>query len=341
MNRCKYFIKNLLKLAAFFIAFVLISSKFLNERSAVKLKDCINRNKVNHICPQNCSHNVTKRRNVCLNLVGRLGNNLFQLASALGIARAKGMQLVLLNNTHFKFLNSIIRISSLPVSNSCPQSRIRDEKNCGFSDMVFKYPNDRDYLLYGYYQSWLYFIFVEPEVRSLFSFKSFILKKAHDILSKIIHTHRGKYSLSEYIPLTLVGVHVRRGDLLKKKAIKYGYKIAPASYFKKAMDYYRKHFQNIIFIVCSDNIGWSATNLGHESTYYVHDKSYIDLAVLSLCNHSIMSVGSYSWWAAWLANGQTVYYPYPFQKNSALQNKFSEHKHDYFPFHWLPMDIPQ
>ena len=33
-----------------------------------------------------------------------------------------------------------------------------------------------------------------------------------------------------------------------------------------------------------------------------------DMALLSLCEHTVVSVGSFGWWSAWLANGVTVYY---------------------------------
>jgi galactoside 2-L-fucosyltransferase 1/2 len=32
----------------------------------------------------------------------------------------------------------------------------------------------------------------------------------------------------------------------------------------------------------------------------------IDMCALSMCNHTIITVGSFGWWSAWLANGTTV-----------------------------------
>ncbi|XP_052280959.1 galactoside alpha-(1,2)-fucosyltransferase 1-like [Dreissena polymorpha] len=32
----------------------------------------------------------------------------------------------------------------------------------------------------------------------------------------------------------------------------------------------------------------------------------VDMAVLSLCDHTIVSTGTFGWWAAWLAGGTTI-----------------------------------
>ena len=58
-----------------------------------------------------------------------------------------------------------------------------------------------------------------------------------------------------------------------------------------------------------------------------------DLAILSSCNHSIISVGTYGWWAGYLARGITVYYRnYP-RKGAELMPLFS--RDDYFPPEWV------
>jgi len=30
------------------------------------------------------------------------------------------------------------------------------------------------------------------------------------------------------------------------------------------------------------------------------------MAIASLCNHAILTIGTYGWWAAWFANGFTI-----------------------------------
>ncbi|XP_014770376.1 galactoside 2-alpha-L-fucosyltransferase SEC1 isoform X1 [Octopus bimaculoides] len=324
-----------------FIAFMLISYGFSHKKSVEKSIRCFNL--TNESClrclPQSARHIVPEKKTLCLNLAGRLGNNLFQIASVFGIARAKDMHFTLKYSPQLNHLKEIFKIESLLVNISCPKYLISDVKHCSFNNVILRYPNDRDYLMFGYFQSWLYFFSVEPEIRTMFTFQSKIRDEAQNILRNITQFHRQRYSLTNNNSMTYIGIHIRRGDFLREKNVKFGYKTAPALYFENAMAYYRKQFTNYIFIVCTDDIEWSTKNLGHKSTYYVHEAFYIDFAVLSMCNHSIISVGSFGWWSAWLANGQTVYYPHPFEKNTRLETKFSSHTRDYFPLDWIPIDI--
>jgi len=58
-----------------------------------------------------------------------------------------------------------------------------------------------------------------------------------------------------------------------------------------------------------------------------------DLAILSQCNHTIMTVGTYGWWAGYLAGGITVYYKNFPAEGSSFYRIFS--KDDFFPPHWI------
>jgi len=61
--------------------------------------------------------------------------------------------------------------------------------------------------------------------------------------------------------------------------------------------------------------------------------SEVDLAILSQCNHTIMTVGTYGWWAGYLAGGITVYYKdFPAPRGN-LDRWFS--KQDFFPPEWI------
>jgi Glycosyl transferase family 11 len=61
----------------------------------------------------------------------------------------------------------------------------------------------------------------------------------------------------------------------------------------------------------------------------------VDLAILSKCNHTIMTVGTYGWWAGFLSGGITTYYKDFPRQNSYLSSTFS--KEDFFPPHWIAL----
>ena len=99
----------------------------------------------------------------------------------------------------------------------------------------------------------------------------------------------------------------------------------------------------ILFVISSDNLPWcrqflskhvvNGTNLNIDFTAtadYV-----VDMAVLSLSDHIIMSAGSYGWWSAWLVNGITIYYKDWPNTRSKLRKHFSAV--DYYYPGWIPL----
>ncbi|KAK2145418.1 hypothetical protein NP493_3948g00016 [Ridgeia piscesae] len=87
-----------------------------------------------------------------------------------------------------------------------------------------------------------------------------------------------------------------------------------------------------------DDIAWCREHVRGESVVYSEGNSPVtDLAILSSCDHVIMSTGSFSWWAAWLAGGMAVYYddwPRPMS-----QLEYFVTKSDYFYPTWAPISM--
>ena len=57
---------------------------------------------------------------------------------------------------------------------------------------------------------------------------------------------------------------------------------------------------------------------------------------MSSCDHMIMTVGTFGWWAAWMTSqrsGDVLYYQHPFKEDSTLDSSFNIH--DMFPSRWL------
>ena len=102
--------------------------------------------------------------------------------------------------------------------------------------------------------------------------------------------------------------------------------------------YFKEQFPRIQFVVCSDDITWCREHVRDESVVYSEGNSPITyFAILSSCDHVIMSTGSFSWWAAWLAGGMAVYYynwPRPMS-----QLEYFVTKSDYFYPTWAPISM--
>lgn len=262
-------------------------------------------------------------------LVGRLGNQMFQYASALGIAyRKKGKVCVY---THEQ-PNELIKTFK-GTFNQCNESDYRyktvPEKGYGIYnidrflvDGSIEIKTDLDQ---GFLQSWKYFEPVKDTVRKLFKFKQSIMTKVKKYMEKL----RSKN-------VKVIGIHVRRGD-----HISLGYlKFPPLSYFRHAKEYFKKKYKykKVKFIVATNDKKWVTNHLVDEDTQLIsHSKtSAEDMAILSLCDGVIMTIGTFGWWGAWLSNKSAVYYEKEFKLNHPI-NKGKINKDDYYLPTWKSM----
>jgi len=89
-------------------------------------------------------------------------------------------------------------------------------------------------------------------------------------------------------------IHVRRGE----------YSLNPQSkHYTKDMAWYNSAMGIINaehYIVFSDDIEYARQNFIGDKFIFVEDKDYIELFLMSLCKHNIISSSSFSWWGAWL-----------------------------------------
>ena len=135
---------------------------------------------------------------------------------------------------------------------------------------------------------------------------------------------------------TLIGIQVRRGDKSHDKYIKYGWVVPDKSYFQHAMDYFRSKFNKVYFIVVSEDKKWAKMNIvGHDVIHSSSKYDLLEFTLLTLCDHTIMSVGTFSYWAAYLAGGEVVYYRNHIKPNSPLSKNYNDTQ--YFLPHWKPM----
>ncbi|XP_067654027.1 galactoside alpha-(1,2)-fucosyltransferase 1-like [Haliotis asinina] len=266
-----------------------------------------------------------KPRIIVLAGVGRLGNKMFQYAALLGLAHRHGFTPYVFQNENLAQTFDLTHISPTKYSNL----PVYFEKAAATYDKCLEtMRTDWSWRLGGYYQSWRYFSDIGDIVRKEFTFKENIRISVRNQFAQLEAKGKGRPK---------VGVHIRRGDMGVPSTIKQGYTIAPAEYFHKAMAYFRNRLKEPLFVVCSDDMNWSKTHLGSESdVVFVHANQNFDLATLSSCNHSIISTGTYGWWGAWLAGGETIYYK-KFPKNGSwLASQYVAE--DYFPPSWIGME---
>lgn len=266
---------------------------------------------------------------------GRLGNHMFQYASILGIAQKNRMVTFIPDDlelwTLFEVDSYVGGVESLKNFNS-----YEEISAAVYSRNITNLPH-QDTIIYGYLQSFKYFDFMKSEIlQHQFHFKEKYRNLAEVMLQRAITTHKSNVqSRNGYlVDIVVVGIHVRRGDFVRSQS--QGYVPAPLPYFYRAMNYFHTRYPNVMFFVCSNEIIWCKKYLDDDNIFYSDSASdYVDLAALSLCNHTIISSGSYSWWAGYLSNGTVIYYKDFPRPGSSLDKSMA--RKDYYPQSWVPL----
>ena len=272
--------------------------------------------------PTTRSHDPVLYATTLLKPKARLGNLMFQYAALLGIVAMN-------NHSHVAFfppsplLSPAFRLNHVQ-NRSHHGFRTVGERHFGSYDPRLAHLPQKDVALSGFFQSWRYFHRIRPTIRREFAFEDGVKRRALSLLTKYTEKRAG---------VRRVGVHVRRRDMLGSGG-RNGYRVPPLSYLRKASQYFRHKYRDVIFVVVSDDIEWCRGNLTWKD-FVVADKSKpeVHLALLTSCDDVITTAGSFGWWGGYLAGGDVIYYANLIGPNTstALGLKLS----DYFLPQWI------
>jgi hypothetical protein len=227
----------------------------------------------------------------------QLGNQLFQWAMLRAVALRHGLEVRLpLNEGQPKARGqnelSCFRLRYTPLEET-DRSQFRQryaEHSCGYDPNVFEQP---DWTVYeGYFQSEKYFAEVAAQIRQELRFQADIEAVADREVRRFRELHPDR---------SLVAVHVRRGDYLKSWAIG-RFRVLPPSYFQTAAELLPPGPR--LYVIFSNDAKWCRRNLRFRDwarEFCQTESHWHDLAVMSRCDHFIMSPSTFSWWAAWLS----------------------------------------
>jgi hypothetical protein len=177
----------------------------------------------------------------------------------------------------------------------------------------------------GYWQSHLYFSEMDRELRS-------------ELIPQIEPSGRVAAVLRRAEDRQSIAVHVRRGDYVEVPSYRAKHGAQPAAFYRTAVQRIMdRGLTDPLAIIVSDDPVWAKHHLRldvetEHVELYQSLSSIETLALLSRCQHHVISNSSLSWWGAWLAQHpeQRVVYPLTW---------FVEHPIDpsiRFPAHWRP-----
>lgn len=263
---------------------------------------------------------------ICVILMGGLGNNIFQFASTFGIAMSKNMTFIVNRNSYLNYVFKL-NVNFTNDDSLCKSFKVVIEKLSGTYDETLLGHNSSHNLRIGtYLQSWKYFHQFKKHIREQLIFRDPIQDYVNEYIKLILY-ERG---LSSRKNITLVGVHVRRGDRLFFKDVN----LASQEYLHNAVNYFRKKYGNVLFIVASDGMEWTKKNMPKNIIVkYIHGTTEADFAMLASCDHVIATIGTYGWWSGWLAGGEVTYVKSPAKTGSPL-SRWLSYK-DYFDPEWI------
>ncbi|UFH55969.1 alpha-1,2-fucosyltransferase [Spirosoma sp. KNUC1025] len=204
---------------------------------------------------------------------GRLGNQLFQIAATLGIASQNKQEVAF---PKWAYSEYFVKPLEVGYCNDCQKYTQKDYKYKFVGLPVGNWD------LCGFFQSEKFFLHIEADIRRQFA-------PSPDVLSYI----NQKYG--HLLTKKTCSLHVRRGDYLKLNA---AFPVQPLTYYFHAISHFPPDTH---FLVFSDDISWCKTKFqGSMFSFVENEKDIIDLIIMSLCQHNIISNSSFSWWGAWL-----------------------------------------
>uniref|UniRef100_A0A8D9A9A8 L-Fucosyltransferase n=1 Tax=Cacopsylla melanoneura TaxID=428564 RepID=A0A8D9A9A8_9HEMI len=154
------------------------------------------------------------------------------------------------------------------------------------------------------YYKWFPILYLKylDELKYTFQFRDHIMTEAQTTIELVRRLYAGSKK-----PLLFVGTHVRRGDYKEHLKALYHMDLLGPSFFVKGMEYFNDKFSDkylVIFLAVSNDDDWVTKHLKFEHFYIVSKNAESDMALLSLCNHTITDYGTFGFWPSLFHGGE-------------------------------------
>lgn len=269
---------------------------------------------------------------IIVQLMGGLGNQLFQYAAGRRIAEINNFPLKLdlswfkyhpswfkyrpyrpYSLNHFATLKDVASLAEIAelkgltltqlkgkllqkqYTDKTPNKRtVIQEKTVDFDPEILQISNSA--YLSGYWQSEKYFKDIEDIIRKEFT----VITPPESKNIKIANEIREAEAVS---------IHVRRGDYISDPKANQSIGLCSLDYYYRSIDYVMSRVEKPHFYIFSDDPDWTQQHITIDApTTYVRnnpsDKNYEDLRLMTYCRHFIIANSSFSWWGAWLSSNR-------------------------------------
>lgn len=253
------------------------------------------------------------------NLIGGLGNQMFQYAAGMAYSKKIGTDFKIDISDFGKYglhngfeLEKLFGVNNIALdlnglgfglySSKTLRRILRklNNKNLFFRNYLsecsveyFSEKKQAQLYLDGYWQDEKFFINAVPELKKIFRFRDHPSRL--DEISELINKSNS------------VALHIRRGDYITNKAAASIYGVCDLNYYRRAIDFVKSRTKKPRFFVFSDDTEWAKNNFIGDDFLVVDqnrgEDSCWDMYLISLCTSAIISNSTFSWWGAWLGEG--------------------------------------
>lgn len=271
---------------------------------------------------------------ITCNLMGGLGNQLFQIFTTISYGIKSRNQFKFLNletlgggstTVRYTFWNSLLYRLQYFLIYALPDNiNVIREKDFTFNELPIYQMLGKDTLIFGYFQSYKYFKDNYHKIYELLCIEEMKIKVKTNFLTKMNHD---KELLKNF-----VSMHFRIGDY---KKMQHYHPIMTRDYYFRALNFLEKKYKNTNFTVmyfCEDGdfdeviITIKNLELQFPKYSFIRAENSLEdweqLLLMSCCHHNIIANSSFSWWGAYLNDwpDKTVCYPSIWFGSSAKHN---------------------
>ena len=259
---------------------------------------------------------------ITCNLMGGLGNQIFQIFATISYAIKSKNRFQFLNLTALGGGSTTVRYTlwetffstiKLFLISELPQPiHVIKENGFPYNELPVREMVNRNVMIYGYFQSYKYF------------------QENYDIIYRILNIDKMKNELldnlnlssPEYLDLeNAVSMHFRIGDY---KKIQDFHPLATYEYYERSLEYFKSVHPNKEFNIlyfCEDcdidDVLSIINKLVNKFPMYNFTRGlntledWQQMLLMSCCHHNIIANSSFSWWAAYLNSNKDKIVCYP------------------------------
>lgn len=254
---------------------------------------------------------------ITCNLMGGLGNQIFQIFATISYAIKSRNQFRFLNLTtlgggsttvRHTFWESFFSTMKPFLITELPQPiHVIREKGFPYNELPIYEMVNRNVMIYGYFQSYKYF------------------QENYSIIYRLLNIDKMKTDLLNNLNLSCdylkntVSIHFRIGDY---KQVQHVHPLATYDFYERSLQYFRlvhpdKEFNILYFCEDGDidDVLSIINKLTSKFSMYTFTRGtntledWQQMLLMSCCHHNIIANSSFSWWGAWLAKSEKVIAP--------------------------------